>query len=51
MEKSLDMHPMTVIVGSTLGGVVGMLVIIPLIAITKAIASTVAQGVRNAATD
>lgn len=55
MGKSLDMHPMTVIVGisvgGTLGGVVGMLVIIPLIAVAKAIASTVAQGVRNAATD
>lgn len=55
MGKSLDMHPMTVIVGisvgGTLGGVVGMLVIIPLIAIAKAIASTVAEGVRNAATD
>lgn len=54
MGKSLDMHPMTVIVGiavgGTLGGVVGMLAIIPLIAIGKAIVSTVVEGVRNAAT-
>lgn len=55
MGKSLDMHPMTVIVGisvgGTLGGVLGMLGAIPLIAVSKAIASTVAEGVRNAATD
>jgi predicted PurR-regulated permease PerM len=55
MGKSLDMHPMTVIVGisvgGTLGGIVGMLVVIPLIAITKAIVSTLAEGVRNAATE
>ena len=37
-------------VGGTLGGVLGMLAIIPLIAIGKAIVSTVAEGVRNAAT-
>lgn len=52
MGKSLDMHPLTVIVGiavgGTLGGVVGMLAIIPLIAVCKAIATTVAEGVRNA---
>ncbi|MBM4783379.1 MAG: AI-2E family transporter [Archangiaceae bacterium] len=55
MGKSLDMHPMTVIVGisvgGTLGGVVGMLAIIPLIAVAKAIASTVAEGIKNAATE
>lgn len=54
MGKSLDMHPLTVIVGiavgGTLGGVVGMLVIIPLIAVVKAIATTIAEGVRNAQT-
>ncbi|GEM_PF-742682 len=51
--KNLDMHPLTVIVGisvgGSLGGIVGMLAIIPLIAITKAIASTVVDAVRNAA--
>lgn len=55
MGKSLDMHPMTVIVGisvgGTLGGVVGMLVIIPLIAVAKAIATTVSEGIANASTD
>jgi predicted PurR-regulated permease PerM len=54
MGKSLDMHPMTVIVGiavgGTLGGVLGMLAIIPLIAVFKAIVTTVVEGVRNAAT-
>lgn len=54
MGKSLDMHPLTVIVGiaigGSLGGVLGMLVIIPLIAVGKAIVSTVADGVRNAST-
>lgn len=54
MGKSLDMHPLTVIVGiavgGSLGGILGMLAIIPLIAVTKAIASTIAEGVRNAAT-
>lgn len=54
MGKSLDMHPLTVIVGiavgGTLGGILGMLAIIPLIAVTKAVASTIAEGVRNAAT-
>ncbi len=54
MGKSLDMHPLTVIVGiaigGSLGGVLGMLVIIPLIAVAKAIVTTVAEGVRNAAT-
>jgi predicted PurR-regulated permease PerM len=54
MGKSLDMHPLTVIVGiaigGSLGGVLGMLVIIPLLAVTKAIVSTVADGVRNALT-
>lgn len=51
--KNLDMHPLTVIVGisigGSLGGILGMLAIIPLIAITKAIAATVADAVRNAA--
>lgn len=54
MGKSLDMHPLTVIVGifvgGTLGGIPGMLAIIPLIAVSKAIVSTVAEGVRNAST-
>ncbi len=54
MGKSLDMHPLTVIVGiavgGTLGGVPGMLAIIPSIAVVKAIATTVAEGVRNDAT-
>jgi predicted PurR-regulated permease PerM len=54
MGKSLNMHPMTVIVGiaigGTLGGVLGMLAIIPLIAIGKAIVETIVEGVRNAAT-
>jgi predicted PurR-regulated permease PerM len=54
MGKSLDMHPLTVIVGiaigGSLGGVLGMLVIIPLIAVGKAIVTTVAEGVRNAST-
>lgn len=54
MGKSLDMHPLTVIVGiavgGSLGGVLGMLAIIPLIAIAKAIASTIAEGWRNAQT-
>ncbi|MBL9038054.1 MAG: AI-2E family transporter [Archangium sp.] len=54
MGKSLDMHPLTVIVGiavgGTLGGILGMLAIIPVIAVCKAIVSTVVQGVRNAAT-
>lgn len=54
MGKSLDMHPLTVIVGiavgATLGGVLGMLAIIPMIAVAKAIATTLAEGVRNAAT-
>ena len=53
MGKSLDMHPLTVIVGifvgGTLGGVLGMLAIIPLIAVVRAIVVTVAEGVRNAA--
>lgn len=52
MGKSLDMHPLTVIVGiavgGTLGGVPGMLLIIPTIAVVKAIATTLAEGVRNA---
>lgn len=52
MGKSLDMHPLTVIVGiavgGSLGGILGMLVIIPLIAIAKAIATTVAEGFQNA---
>lgn len=55
MGKSLDMHPLTVIlgisVGGTLGGVAGMLVSVPLIAITKAVVTTVIEGLRNAATD
>ena len=54
MGKSLDMHPLTVIVGiavgGTLGGVLGMLAIIPMIAVAKAIATTLAEGVRNAST-
>ena len=54
MGKSLDMHPLTVIVGiaigGTLGGILGMLAIIPLIAVGKAIATTVAEGLRNAST-
>jgi predicted PurR-regulated permease PerM len=54
MGRSLNMHPLTVIVGisvgGTLGGVLGMLVIIPMIAVAKAIALTIAEGVRNAAT-
>lgn len=54
MGKSLDMHPLTVIVGiavgGSLGGILGMLAIIPLIAVTKAIAGTIAEGVRNART-
>ena len=37
-------------IGGSLGGVIGMLVIIPLIAVGKSIATTVAEGVRNAAT-
>lgn len=52
MGRSLDMHPMTVIVGiavgGTLGGVLGMLGIIPAIAVTKAIVSTVIEGVQDA---
>lgn len=52
MGKSLDMHPLTVIVGiavgGTLGGVPGMLAIIPSIAVVKAIATTLAEGIRNA---
>lgn len=61
MGKSLDMHPLTVIVGIVIGGnlggvliggslgsVLGMLAIIPLIAVGKAIVSTVAEGARNA---
>jgi predicted PurR-regulated permease PerM len=54
MGKSLDMHPLTIIVGiavgGTLGGVLGMLLVIPLLAVAKAIVTTVAEGVRNAAT-
>lgn len=54
MGKSLDMHPMTIIVGiavgGTLGGILGMLAIIPLLAVAKAIATTVAEGARNAST-
>lgn len=54
MGKSLDMHPLTVLVGifvgGTLGGVLGMLAIIPLIAVVKAIITTVAEGIENAAT-
>jgi predicted PurR-regulated permease PerM len=54
LGKTLDMHPLTVIVGiaigGSLGGVLGMLVIIPLIAVAKAIIGTVAEGVRNAST-
>ncbi len=54
MGKSLDMHPLTVIVGIAvgghIGGVIGMLVIIPLIAVVKAIVTTVAEGLRNAST-
>jgi predicted PurR-regulated permease PerM len=54
MGKSLDMHPLTVIVGiavgGTLGGVPGMLAIIPSIAVAKAIATTIAEGVQNAST-
>lgn len=53
LGKTLDMHPLTVIVGisvgGALGGVVGMLAIIPAIAVTKAIASTVVEGMRNGA--
>lgn len=52
MGKSLDMHPLTVIVGifvgGTLGGVLGMLAVIPAIAVGKAIVSTVVEGVQNA---
>ncbi len=54
MGKSLDMHPLTVIVGiavgGTLGGVPGMLAIIPTIAVVKAIATTLTEGFRNAST-
>lgn len=53
MGRSLDMHPLTVIVGiavgGTLGGVLGMLAIIPSIAVVKAIVSTVIEGVKDAA--
>lgn len=52
MGKSLDMHPLTVIVGifvgGTLGGILGMLAAIPAIAIGKAIVTTIAEGVQNA---
>lgn len=54
MGKSLDMHPLTVIVGiaigGSLGGILGMLAIIPLIAVAKAIIGTAAEGIRNAST-
>ncbi|MGV3621657.1 MAG: AI-2E family transporter [Archangium sp.] len=54
MGKSLDMHPLTVIVGlaigGTIGGILGMLAIIPIIAVAKAIVTTLIEGVRNAST-
>jgi predicted PurR-regulated permease PerM len=52
MGKSLDMHPLTVIVGifvgGTLGGIPGMLAAIPAIAVGKAIVTTIVEGVQNA---
>lgn len=54
MGKSLDMHPLTVIVGlaigGTVGGILGMLAIIPIIAVAKAIVTTLVEGFRNAST-
>lgn len=49
--KNLDLHPLTIIVGITiggaLGGILGMLISIPLIAIGKAIASTLYDAWRR----
>lgn len=49
--KNLNLHPLTIIVGisvgGALGGVLGMLVSIPLIAIGKAIAGTLHQAYRQ----
>lgn len=46
--KSLDLHPLTIIVGltvgGTLGGILGMLVCMPLIAIAKAIGGTLLEA-------
>jgi predicted PurR-regulated permease PerM len=46
--KSLNLHPLTIIVGltigGTLGGILGMLVCIPLIAVAKAIGGTLLEA-------
>jgi predicted PurR-regulated permease PerM len=48
--KSLNLHPLAIILGISVGGhvagILGMLVSIPLIAIGKAVFVTVAEGVR-----
>jgi predicted PurR-regulated permease PerM len=49
--KSLDMHPLTLIlgvsIGGALGGILGMLASVPVIAVSKAILGTVAEAFRN----
>jgi predicted PurR-regulated permease PerM len=49
--KSLDLHPVTIIVGltvgGTVGGILGMLVSIPLIAVAKAMVGTVLEAYRR----
>lgn len=49
--KNLNLHPLTVIVGisigGSLGGILGMLVAIPLIAVSKAILWTVLEAMRR----
>ncbi|MEW5848226.1 MAG: AI-2E family transporter [Myxococcota bacterium] len=51
--KNLNLHPLTIIVGISIGGnlagILGMLVIIPLIAIGKAILGTVMDALRQRA--
>ena len=49
--KTLNLHPLTIIlgisVGGSLGGVLGMLAVVPVVAISKAVASTIAAEVRH----
>jgi predicted PurR-regulated permease PerM len=49
--KNLQLHPLTVLVGvsigGTLAGILGMLVVVPLIAIAKAVGVTVVEAVRR----
>ena len=50
MGKSVDLHPMVIIVGlaigGTLGGLLGMLLAIPLLAVAKAVIGTIVDAAR-----